>query len=244
MIMIDRKRLIFLTLSVLLSLLIFSFCSCVARIEGVMSDGGAASVTLVTSLEPRTLGLLSSIRNFMGESSGTQVLDANSISRSMAAAPGIQSVSLKNIGPEALEGTISISHVGDFLVSGSDRFIAYTQGRTPGTSSIIISLDLETSPVIISMLSPDVMEYLSALMAPAATGERLTKSEYLDLVSSIYGRPMSDEIAAARINAFIEFPRPPSKVTGGNARGRIAEFSVPLVDILVLDEPLRFEVGW
>jgi len=94
------------------------------------------------------------------------------------------------------------------------------------------------------MLSPEVEEYLSALMAPAVLGETSTKKEYLDLLASIYGRPLANETEAALIKLNVEFPRNVSSVQGGIARGRQAEFNVPLVDILVLESPLRYEVNW
>ena len=224
--------------------MILGLFACSARIEGLVREGGEAEISLKTSLEPRTTSLLRSLRGFMGEASSPPILDGESISRSMAAAPGIRAVSLKNTGQETLEGTILISQVGDFLSSGGNTFITYTQGRESGRSSIVVVLDLNSAPGIISRLSPEVEEYLSALMAPAAQGERMTRQEYLALVASIYGKPLADEIAAARILAGIEFPRQIVSIRGGNAVGRRAEFDVPLQDILVLEEPLRYEVNW
>ena len=124
------------------------------------------------------------------------------------------------------------------------RFITYSEGREPGTSSIVIVLDKVSAPELISRLSPEVEDYLSALMAPVVTGEICTRQEYLDLTASVYGRPLANEINAARIRAFIEFPRPITAVKGGTAAGKRAEFEVPLVDILVLELPLRYEVNW
>jgi hypothetical protein len=96
----------------------------------------------------------------------------------------------------------------------------------------------------LSGLSPDIASYLEALMAPIATGEELGKAEYLRLVTSIYNRAISDEIALSRIRAAIDFPGPITNVRGGNFSGRRAEFDIPLLDILVLDTPLSYEVQW
>ena len=216
--------------------------ACSARIEGLVREGGEAEISVRASLEPRTLNLLRSLRGFMGEASGTPILNGETIGKSMAAAPGIRAVSLKNTGQETLEGNISISHVGDFLSSGNDAFITYTEGA--GNTSVVIVLDRNSAPMVISRLSPEVEEYLSALMAPAVSGERVTKQEYLDLVASIYGRPLADEIAAARIRALIEFPRRITAIRGGTSAERRAEFDVPLLDVLVLEEALRYEVTW
>lgn len=247
--------------------LLTALLSCAARIDGVVMEGGAAELTLKTALEPRTSAFIRSFKVFMGEDADSPVLDGEAINRSMAAAPGIKSVSLKNSGPAALEGRVSVSNVGDFLSSGGaggsgaangvasgakPRFISYTEGKIAGTSSIIVYLDRDLAPGIISMLSPEVEEYLSALMAPAVLGETSTKQEYFDLLAAVYGRALADEIAAAQIKVFLEFPRPLSALQGGKTvgpaanpvTGKQAEFDIPLADLLVLEQPLRYEVYW
>jgi hypothetical protein len=104
------------------------------------------------------------------------------------------------------------------------------------------------APRLIALISPDAVGYLSTLLAPAATGEVLTKTEYLDLVASIYDKPgdrsLSNEIAAARIHAVISFPGTISAVRGGTFSGNQARFSIPLLDLLVLEQALDYEVIW
>jgi hypothetical protein len=217
------------------------FLSCSARIEGVVTGGGGAETSVRTSLGPRTVSLVQSLRGFMGDTRNTPILNGETISKSLTAASGIKSASLKNTGSETLEGTITITNVGDFLLSGG-MFITYREGAD--SSSITVVLDRSSAPLLISRLSPEVEEYLSALMAPVALGEYISAGEYLDLVAMIYGRPLADEIAAARIRASIDFPRPVTSVTGGSSAGRRAEFDIPLLDILVLERPLRYEINW
>jgi hypothetical protein len=218
------------------------FLSCSARIDGVVVAGGAAEINVRASLGPRTVGLVQSLRSFMGDTRNTPTLDGGAISRSLSAASGIKSASLKNTSTEALEGTIAISNVGDFLLSEKDMFIAYSEG--PASSSITVVLDRNSAPLLVSRFSPEVEEYLSALMAPVVLGEYMSSGEYLTLISMIYGRPLADEIAEARIKVSIEFPRPVTSVSGGSSSGRRAEFDIPLLDILVLEKPVRYEVKW
>ena len=226
--------------------LLIVFFSCTARIDGTIMEGGAADLTIKTSLEPRTIALIRSLRGFMGEAADAPILDGPAISRSMAAAPGVRAVSLKNTGPSALEGSISISRVGDFLAAegAKGRFITYTEAPGPHMrTSIVITMDRDSAPALISRLSPEMEEYLSALMAPVVLGEKTTRQEYLGLLTMVYGRSLADEIAAARIRAVIEFPRPVT-VRGGTASGKRVEFDIPLAELLVLEQPLRYEVSW
>jgi len=218
------------------------FLSCSARIDGVVMAGGAAEINVKASLGARTVSLVQSIRSFMGDTKNTPALDGAVISRSLAAASGIKSASLKNTSPEALEGPISISNVGDFLLSEKDMFITYSE--SPDSSSITVILDKNSAPLLISRLSPEVDEYLSALMAPVVSGEDMSSGDYLSLIAVVYGRPLADEIAQSRITASIDFPRQVTSVSGGSSSGRRAEFDIPLLDILVLEKPLRYEIKW
>jgi len=218
------------------------FLSCSARIDGVVMAGGSAEINVRASLGSRTVGLVQSIRSFMGDTRNTPTLDAGAINRSLAAASGVKSSSLKNTSAEALEGTIVISNVGDLLLSEKDMFITYSESTA--LSSITVVLDRNSAPLLISRLSPEVEEYLSALMAPVVLGEYMSSGDYLSLISMVYGRPLADEIAEARIKASLEFPRQVTSVSGGSSSGRRAEFDIPLLDILVLEKPLRYEIKW
>jgi hypothetical protein len=161
----------------------------------------------------------------------------------MSNAPGVARVSLTNTGPSALEGAVQISDINRFLAVGDvGGFVSFEQGRNGGSCEISISRD--NGPVILALLSPEISDYLSALMAPLATGEELSKPEYLQLVASVYNRAVSDEIAGSRIRASIDFPGQVTSVRGGTFSGRRANFDIPLLDLLVLETPLSYVVRW
>jgi hypothetical protein len=157
----------------------------------------------------------------------------------MSAAPGIASVSLKNTSPSAVEGTVRISKIDDFLSIDKKGFINFRQG-----GRCEININLQNSPQILESLSEEIAAYLNALMAPIASGEKMSKQEYIELVSSIYSKAVSDEIAASRIRASIDFPGTITACRGGTFTGRRAEFNISLLDLLVLETPLTYEVTW
>ncbi len=174
-------------------------------------------------------------------------MDGAAISQSMSAAPGIDSVSLKNTSPSSLEGTVKIAKINEFLSAAGfedagKRFITFEQEASGGRCGI--NINLENGPSILEMFSPEAASYLNALMAPIATGEELNKSEYLDLVTSVYNKTISDEIAASRVCASIEFPGAVKSVSGGTFNGKTADFDIALLDLLVLETPLALEALW
>lgn len=222
------------------------FASCSGKVAGVLKQDGSAELELEIALGSQMAGRLQLLNRIMrggAQDAQTPLLDGPAIARSMAAAPGISAVSLHNLGPSAVAGAVSVSRIDAFLSlparAGGAPFIQYDPaGR------LVISLDLETSPQLLSLLSEDVRDYLSTLAAPAATGWPLTRAVYRETVASLHGPQVADEIAAARIPITIEFPRPVKEVRGGAAQGRRARFDLPLIDLLVLEQPLIYEVIW
>jgi len=217
---------------------VLTLVSCAARIESSLAADGSAAVNVSMSLEPRMASLIRSFSRAGGQTTGP-VLDAPAITQSMSRAPGVASVNFRNTSDSALEGQVRISHINNFLSANGFSFINFQQnGRC------VINININNGPVICSLLSQEITGYLEALMAPIATGERLTKSQYLDEVAMFYNRAVSDEIAGSRIIVSIDFPGVITNVRGGTYSGRRANFDIALLDLLVLETPLTYEVTW
>jgi hypothetical protein len=229
-----------------MGIVFLSLFSCAGQINGSISADGSALMSVSVSLEPRMTVLIRSLSAAAGQSNGP-VINGPSIAQSMAAAPGIASVILRNTSPSAVEGAVGISRINDFLaVTNAEqdprrRFIVFEQGTS---GRCIININRDNGPLILELLSPEISDYLNALMAPIATGEDLTKNEYLELVASFYNRGVRDEISGSRIRASIDFPGQVTGIRGGTFSDRRAEFDIPLLDLLVLETPLVYEVSW
>ena len=229
------------------------FASCTAQISGSLKVDGQADLQIYAALEPRITALIGGLAAASGMlQPGSPILDGPAITASMSSAPGVASVSLNNIAPAAIEGPMQISRLGDFLARGKTggktqnskipNFIIFQQGKAGGRC--VVTLSRDSGPEILDLISPEIGEYLTALMAPLATGDVLTKAEYLTLVGSVYGKGIADEIAQALVRAYIDFPGMVQSARGGTFSGRRAEFAIPLLDILVLEKTLTYDVMW
>ena len=219
------------------------FISCATRINGTLQADGQADLNVDTSLMQEITRTIRAFAAVPGEvPPDTPILNGPGIGASMTSAPGVASAAFRNRSPTAIEGTIRISQIRSFLASSDTAgFIGFEQSASGGRCTI--NLSLASGPRILSLLSAEIHDYLEALMAPLATGEQLTRPEYLELVRSVYGR-VADEIAASTINVSLEFPGQIRSVRGGTYSGRRADFSIPLLNLLVLDVPLSYEVIW
>jgi hypothetical protein len=220
----------------------FMFFSCTARIDGNISANGSAVMTVSMSLGQRVISLIRSIAATGGQEPD-RILDGQSITRSMSKAPGIDSVTFKNTSPSAIDGQAKISQINVFLKEADGKgIITFEQERSGGRC--VFSINLENGSAAILHLSPEISDYLNALMAPIATGDKMTKPEYLELVGSFYNKGISDEIASSRIRVSIDFPGAVTTAKGGTFSGKRAVFDIPLLDLLVLETPLVYEVNW
>jgi len=219
------------------------FASCATQIVGSLEADGRANLHINAALQPRMTALLTAFAAAAGMAPGAPLLDGPAISESMAHAPGIDSVSLANTSPVSIDGRVGVSRIGDFLAAGGRDFISFEQGDGGG-GRLTASLDRATGREMLALISPDLNGYLAALMAPVATGEAMTRAQYLSLVTAVYGAAIAQEISSATIRAFVDFPGPIQSVRGGAFSGRRAEFAIPLLDVMVLESPLSYEVVW
>jgi len=220
-----------------------SLFSCATRINGALAADGGAALSVSMALEP---GITAVIRRSLAAAGGQtgNVLDGAAIAQSMSNAPGIALVSLRNTTPAAVEGQVRIYAIGEFLAAADGRgFINFEQGSSGGRC--VINIDRSNGPEILELLSPQIVDLVNALMAPLATGEVMSKGEYLELVASFYNNTaISNEIADSRIRASIEFPGTVTSVRGGTFSGRTANLDIPLIDLLVLETPFICIVTW
>jgi hypothetical protein len=226
-------------------LLALGLGSCGASISGRLERGGGGDFTVSAALAPGAAGKLRDfLRLAQGNSGGGALLDASAIALSLSRAPGTASASFRNTGPVSLEGSVKIASLEEFLApSDGAGFISF-QESSAGGGRISIVLNRQTAPAALAFISPDIIYNLMFLFAPIATGDELSKEEYLTQVTLVHGAATAAEIAEARILVSVEFPGPLVSVRGGIFSGRKAEFAVPLVELLVLEQPLSYEAVW
>ena len=237
----NKGRLVLTGFAVIFCFTVLLFVSCVSQINGTISMDGSSALSVNIALQPRIAAMITSLSSAAGQA-GEPILDGMSIALSMHGSPGVDSILLINISPTAVEGMIKLTNINEFLSSAanSNKFVNFDDAA----NRCQINISRGSASEILALLSPEITDYLNALMAPVATGEEMSKTEYLELVTMFYNKGISDEIAGSSIRVSIGFPGAITDVTGGTFTGRQANFNIPLLDILVLETPLVYEVKW
>lgn len=223
------------TATILASVLFFS---CSARYDVVVGKDGSAKADFSASVGVRTATLITNLAG-SAASSKILILDALAVSKALKASSAVSSISLLNPDSRSLSGSVGVSRFDRFL---SPRFIRVRNVDSGGF--VTFTIDRAIAPEILASLSPEIEDYLSALMAPIVTGEKLGGEEYLSLVSAVYGEGVAREIREAKVVISLKLPGPAVSVEGGSAVGGAAEYRLPLIDFLTLEKPIRMEASW
>ncbi|MDR0644308.1 MAG: hypothetical protein LBG05_05255 [Treponema sp.] len=226
--------------------------ACSAQIAGVVREDGSADITIQSGLLPSMTAIIHSLFKTDGGAS-QNIIDAKSINASIGASKGVKTAHFRNITSSSIEGTISLFRVNDFLsVAGQrNQFLTFD----PQNGRLLVVIDRISAPRIVSLLSPDLVDYLSCLMSPAALEDYQyiqTKAEYLDELQNFFGNFKDKKLAAnlvsnikeANIHITVNFPKDVKSVQGGRFSGKRAEFDVPLLDLLAMETPLTYDVRW
>ena len=114
--------------------------------------------------------------------------------------------------------------------------------------SLTLNLSPATMRALYASMDLQTRSYVDLFMAPVFTGEPMSGGEYTALIASVYGKDLAQEIADARMEITLSAPKGEKATSCSNAdaklSGRSARFSIPLLDLLVLEEPQAYRITW
>ncbi|MDR2467577.1 MAG: hypothetical protein LBD22_01290 [Spirochaetaceae bacterium] len=228
--------------SLVLIILLVAFTGCELRINGAVNQAGRAELSVSGALGTKITALLRRVTAQSGAAATRPLLDAAELTTQLRAIAGIEHAEFKQKGSGGIEGQLVISKISSFI----PQYIPYTLvwEEAAHSGKMMLRIDRTNGPAILALFSPDLGDYLSALMAPIATGEELTKNSYLELLNSVYNAEIAAEIAAARLKLTLTVPGEISTIRGGAYTGRQAVFDTALLDFFVLEKPLLYEIQW
>lgn len=130
------------------------------------------------------------------------------------------------------EETLNISFKSSDNKFGFIKIIRNNEGLA---TQMKITLSPEILQNLITNQNNVIQKYADLLMAPCFTGELMSKEEYIELVASLYGNEIAEEITSGSIKIFLKNSR---------AKKIPEAFSIPLIDILTLTEEKTFTVNY
>jgi hypothetical protein len=210
----------------------FVLTGCNSSIEASIGSDGTATFQMSTALLP-------SLHTVLGGA-----LKAAEISKTLLSMPAVQAASFSDTSSTSFSGSGTISDLNRFLsIEGAAKCISLS--TSGGRTRLSIALDRDTAPGLVSLLSLDMQDYLSVLVPPILMGTTLSQAAYLAQLSTMgYSKALTGELQSAKISLKLSLPANVVSVNGGTFSGKTAEFSLPILDLMVLDKPVKWEIVW
>jgi hypothetical protein len=226
----------------LATLTLLCLSACAARVTARIGASHDAELAVAASIPPL---LAAKLRAFPGTSKDKPLFDLVAVRSGMQARPGLRIVNLSNPGPDSLAFSLAIDDLAKLLASpeiAGPGLIRLVESK--GESELILRFERGKGGAIQALAPGLDPEILDALSPPAMVGGDFTRAEYREMLSGILSAKAVAELDSAAIDVSIALPGTLLSVVGGTAKGSNWTFSLPVLDLLVLEKPLEFRARW
>lgn len=198
-------------------LILTAFTGCGTKIAIVQKADGNSTIEMNLELGKVFEKVLDESTAALNEIDGNQKPNffyAGEIKKSLVNA------GLKNVMVSSTERTkLNVAFTGKF---------EFIEG---GTDSMNLRLNPESVKNFTSSLGAEFNSIMDLFMAPVITGEDLSMEDYMETLAAIYGKELSEDLAKSTIQLTLE-----------NSSGKRKNFSIPLVQFLMLKEEKIYSV--
>ncbi len=217
------KKNIFYYVILLIAGILLSSCSVKITMTAHVDDSG----NLIFSSEIGK-NLRDTILSFTAGSTNTSLYDAETI-KSQLEETGLQNVivSVKNDTNLTISG--KIQNVNEGFKSVPD--MVSTETLADGKKILKLNISPEILQQAQKVFPEDVSSYIDLLMAPVFTGEQMTEDEYIDLIESVYGSSIAQEIKKGTIDIILK-----------SSNGTSSNYSMKITELLTLQSKKVFSL--
>lgn len=206
-----------LLVALFISVILF-LTSCKSQIKITFSKN-ACTVKYSTKLGK---ALFDTFYAFAGETESEKIFDTEQF-KQIFSEGGLKNVSAESkvIDEISIQGDIDGNN-GDFI-SGSSIIKSSNNGK---------NVEIEfTRNNLLKMYDnmPSIMRsYIDLFMAPVFTEEEMSNEEYLELISSVYGQILADEIKTSTVDFIVVL-----------SDGKTKQFSLELIDLINIKTDIK-----
>lgn len=223
-------------------LLVILCSSCTVTENIVLSDSNSGSSVSDISVQQYFVDVLTDFSAFMPEEN-EDIMDSaiSSFSSQLSASSNASSVRFVKTGEHDYSGFFDFS---DFAALASELAGGNSQSIiTQGSNSISFHLDIdnyeELERIVPFLADPNIEVFL------AKYNVGYSEQDYLDMIVFSLGEEAPDSLRSSLITINGRVPGRITRIEGATKTGNNTfSFSFPLIDFLLLSEPLDFSVTW
>jgi hypothetical protein len=208
---------------------------------------GSGSVVFHIEIQPIFLETLLEMAEFSGEAEvleeGT-IFDLEKIREDFAKKPDIELVSIDSPAPEVLDGEFRFVDIQEVFKSETSLtesgVVTFT--KSSGESSVRFYLDRKNFVQVTSFLT--FMDNPFFRMFSPVENEGTTEAEYLEMMEFLLGEDGPDAVKESMIEIRVNVKGKILSQSGGRIDGRSVVYEIPLLQVLLLEEPLEYSLSF
>lgn len=229
----------------ILSAALILFISCSPEISVNANNDGSTSTSITGGFSTSTADLLKSLACSMDGSNNSSSSKDSPLFSSVDITNALLSAGLKNVYasvPDAEHFSASGVIPNNESQSSTESSGVASFLRTGLISRTKNSVSISVGPAELMNIYNSVDEeshgYLDLLMAPVFMGEKMSVSEYHDLLASVYGPSFADELVSGVVTINLSAP-----TSAKSASKKVSE-KIPLGELLTLSDRKTWSISW
>lgn len=220
-----------------------SLSSCVVTEDLHILKGNSYSSAFQFSVEDFFIAVLQDFNDFMPSDSNETIMDGAIADFQKALESGISTsnVSMEKVNDNAYNGTFDFTDIEQLfsdLGAGNNQTILVQQGKT-----LHFNLSMENYDQLVPVI-PFLSDENFEAFGPTYN-QGLSEADYLEMISFMLGEEGPGAIRKSLITLRINTPGAITTFSNGKKiSDQVFEFSFPIIDFLLLAEPISFSVSW
>ncbi|MBN1685153.1 MAG: hypothetical protein JW852_00785 [Spirochaetales bacterium] len=249
--------------------LAFLAFSCTVQTEITIHDDASGRAEVTVTLHPAAVMYMSDISASLGGvgAGGVSPFDIEAIRRAFLSRPGVKLESIETVGDDTLLLEAVFDDVSKLLAGPAGGMVPAESGGQRSAAShpgladedpLSFSINGESRKLTLQLTRSNFNRISSlfilpdspvTVLLPYAENDFMPKDEYLEVLAyaleDYLGATSVEEfVQNAGVYATVRTGRPVKAAQGGEISNGRAEFFVPLIDALTLEEDIRRSVAW
>lgn len=228
-----------------IALCILVFASCSARQEIFLASDGSARLSFRVELSDYLYDYIEGLGSLNRKSfDKNDPFGVPKIREEIGKVGQVKVSRLNAISPKVLEGEFTCTDVEAFAkADADDRGIGIVSFTTSGNKKTL-SISISRETLLASKALAPVRENELFQMFGPFENEGMSEDEYLEMMEWVLTGDGAKMIKTSFVDLEIVVPSSVLSQKGGTVKGRVVTFRIPLIDLLLLNEPLLYTVTY
>lgn len=216
--------------------------ACAGSAKLAFRSDGSVGIALDAAIPD---ALAAKLRKLAALSETAPLFDVEAARKAAKAHPNLRSFTIGAPGPDAYTARMEAPSLAALLAEpelAASGALSLSRGK--GWTELRLHLARGGVEPLLGLAPGLDRDLLEALSPPALDPEPIAKGEYRTMLKGILGEKALASLDGAVCRLTVEVPGRVISSTGGRLEGRVLSVNIPLLDLMVLEEPVDLRIRW